>query len=179
MGVVRTFQLPQEFGSMTVLENVMVAFPGQQGVGLLSSLFRVRHWRRVEGLTQARALEILGLCGLRSMVNEPAGKLSGGQKKLLELARALACEPDLLLLDEPTAGVSPALFDQLVGILKRLRDGGISMLIVTHEMGLVETVGNDVVVMAEGKVLVQGPFDEIAQHTGVQDAYLGRRSAGV
>jgi branched-chain amino acid transport system permease protein len=175
-GVVRTFQLPQEFGSMTVLENVMVAIPRQIGAGLFSAVVRFRR-KRDDGPTQETALKILDLCGLQQMADEVASKLSGGQKKLLELARALACRPLLLLLDEPTAGVSPLLSGQLVEVLDSLRSRGISMLIVTHEMSMIEALGGTVIVMANGRVLAEGLLHEIQSNEEVQEVYLGHTPA--
>jgi ABC-type branched-subunit amino acid transport system ATPase component/ABC-type branched-subunit amino acid transport system permease subunit len=174
-GVGRTFQLPQEFGTMTVLENVMVALPESAGSNLRSVIFQPGRWRRSEHATIDQAMEILGACGLGSMLNEQARTLSGGQKKLLELARALACRPTLLLLDEPTAGVSPHLHAQITDILLGFPDHGLTVVVISHEMTLVRLIADDVVVMADGAVLCQGSFDNVSQNAGVQAAYLGRQ----
>jgi ABC-type branched-subunit amino acid transport system ATPase component/ABC-type branched-subunit amino acid transport system permease subunit len=173
-GVARTWQLPQEFGTMTVLENVMVALPSKTGTTILSALFGKRRWRDTERLSVAESEELLRQCGLGAVTSMRASRLSGGQRKLLELARAVACKPKLILLDEPTAGVSPNLSEQMAGVFRSLRSRGISLIIVSHEMSFVSALSDDVIVMADGKVLVQGTFDTVSEHETVQDVYLGR-----
>jgi ABC-type branched-subunit amino acid transport system ATPase component len=177
-GVGRTFQLPQEFGTMTVLENVMVALPLRAGSSLRSVLFQQRRWRRAEPGAIEQAAELLNSCGLGSVLNEQACRLSGGQKKLLELARALAPGPRLLLLDEPTAGVSPHLYTQITDVVLGFPERGLTVVVISHEMALVRAIADDVVVMADGAVLRQGSFADITADTAVQAAYLGRQSIG-
>lgn len=172
-GLVRTFQLPQELANMTVLENLLVAAPGQRGARFWPSLAGPLAWGRQEKAILAKAWDLLTWCGLREKGNGLAGSLSGGQKKLLELARALMCEPRLLLLDEPMAGVAPHLADQLMSLILALRDRGLTLLIIEHEMKRVEKVSDSVVVMAAGTVLATGVFAEVKARPEVKAAYLG------
>lgn len=172
-GLVRTFQLPQELARMTVLENLLVAAPDQRGARFWAALAGPALWAKQERDIVAKAWELLSFCGLREKANDLAGSLSGGQKKLLELGRALMCEPRLVLLDEPMAGVAPHLADQLMSLILALRDRGLNLLIIEHEMKRVERVSDSVVVMAAGTVLATGPFAEVRARSEVKAAYLG------
>ena len=173
LGVGRTFQIPQEYGHLTVLENLMAAPLGQVGEGVLAALFRPSQWRRQEREMLQSAWSLLERFRLVPLAHEYAQNLSGGQKKLLELARALMGRPRLLLLDEPMAGVNPALAGQLEEHIASLRDEGVTMLMVEHEMGVVERLCDHVIVMAQGKVLAEGPFQDIRANARVIEAYLG------
>lgn len=177
-GVVRTFQLPQEFGRMTVFENVMVAARGNPGTRTLSALAGPKFWGHAEDSIAARAWDILGRCDLTRMADEYASTLSGGQKKLLEMARALMCEPHLLILDEPLAGVAPHLAAQLRDVILDVKNRGTIVLIIEHEMRWVQELSDRVVVLALGKPIASGSFDEVSSQASVQAAYLGSVPGG-
>jgi neutral amino acid transport system ATP-binding protein len=181
-GLIRTFQISREFGGMTVLENMLVTPPDQAGDRLLTALLRPSVGRRQDRRLAARALEVLDRFGIHALRDEYARNLSGGQKRLLELARAVMASPRLLLLDEPMAGVNPALIERLGGHLQELRDGGITILMVEHNLNVVEQVCDHVVVMAEGRTLATGLLSELRRNAAVVQAYLGgaldERAAG-
>ncbi len=177
LGVARTFQLPSEFGKMTVLENVMVAPLHQRGDSPWAALLGPRTWMREEKQHLETAWALLERFGLARLANEYAANLSGGQKRLLELARALQQQPRLLLLDEPMAGVNPALIDQLAGYIAELNREGLTIVMVEHEMGTVERLCNPVIVMAQGSVLAEGTMAEMRANPAVVSAYLsGQRT---
>lgn len=172
LGIIRTFQLSSEFARLSVLENLLVAAAGQQGESLSGALFKGRAWREQERTHVEQARALLTRFEMRDKENEYAGNLSGGQKRLLELMRALMAKPTLLLLDEPMAGVNPTLSRRIERHLLDLRDEGITMLMVEHELGTMERVCNPVVVMAQGRVIAQGTMEELRKHKDVLDAYL-------
>jgi neutral amino acid transport system ATP-binding protein len=173
-GLVRTFQLTNVFGKMRVLDNVMLAAPAQPGERLGVALFRPRVRRRREAEVHEQALQMLSDVGLEQMAEEYAATLSGGQRKLLEIARALMSEPRMVMLDEPMAGVNPTLGRRLLAYLDRLRDSrGLTVLFVEHDMDVVMEVSQEVVVMADGAVIAQGTPDEVRTDARVIDAYLG------
>ncbi len=171
-GLVRTFQLSSEFARLTVLENLLVAAPGQRGESLWGALRGRRSWRRQEAESVEQARTLLDRFALSDKEDEYAGNLSGGQKRLVELMRGLMGWPRLLLLDEPMAGVNPTLARRIAGYLEELRDGGLTMLMVEHELALVERLCDPVVVMAQGRVLSQGTMGELRGRREVVDAYL-------
>jgi len=171
-GLVRTFQLSSEFARLTVLENLLVAAPGQRGESLWGALRGRRYWRRQEAESVEQARALLDRFALSNKEDEYAGNLSGGQKRLVELMRGLMGRPRLLLLDEPMAGVNPTLARRIAGYLEELRDGGLTMLMVEHELALVERLCDPVVVMAQGRVLSQGTMGELRGRREVVDAYL-------
>ena len=171
-GMVRTFQLSSEFGQLTVMENLIVAAPGQRGEGFLGSLLGRRYWMSQEREIVARAKELLERFNMTHQQDEYAANLSGGQKRLLEVMRGLMAEPKLLLLDEPMAGVNPTLALEIEGYLQELRDGGLTMLMVEHEMEVIERLCDPVVVMAQGRVIAEGPFTDVSGREEVLDAYL-------
>lgn len=174
MGMVRTFQLARELGRLTVLENVMVAAPAHVGEKLRPVFLRRAEVRSQEDKVFARALEMLELVGLRAVMDLRADSISGGQKKLLELARALMLDPELILLDEPGAGVNPALMERLTGVIETInRDLGKSFLIIEHDMSLVARICTRVTVMAAGSRLAEGSFANVAADPRVIEAYLG------
>jgi neutral amino acid transport system ATP-binding protein len=178
LGMVRTFQLTRVLAKMTVLENVMLAATAQPGEHLGTALFRPRRWRRREAEVREEALEMLGEVGIHTHAAEYAATLSGGQRKLLELARALMTRPRLVLLDEPMAGVNPTLGHRLLDYLKRLREErGLTVLFVEHDMEVVMGVSDEVIVMAEGRVIVQGRPESVRSDPRVVDAYLGAEPA--
>jgi ABC-type branched-subunit amino acid transport system ATPase component len=174
-GVVRTYQAARVLTRMTVLENLLVASFGHPGERLSGIAFRPRASRAHERQVHERALELLELVGLRSLERDYAGTLSGGQRKLLDLARVLMLRPTLVLLDEPMAGVSPTLRVQLLEhILAMREDRGITFLIVEHDLDFVMQAADRVVVMNEGRVLAVGAPGEVRTNEHVIDAYLGR-----
>ncbi|RYE70744.1 MAG: ABC transporter ATP-binding protein, partial [Hyphomicrobiales bacterium] len=172
MGMVRTFQLTKALGGMTVLENMLLGAKGQKGENILTSLIRPL-WSKEEESIENRAIRLLEKFKLDTKKDDYASSLSGGQKKLLEMARALMSEPELVMLDEPMAGVNPALKQSLLGHVKSLRDEGRSVLFVEHDMDMVRDISDWVIVMAQGKVIAEGPPDTIMGDQRVIDAYLG------
>jgi branched-chain amino acid transport system ATP-binding protein len=171
-GVVRSFQLPSEFARLTVLENLVVAAPGQTGESLRGAMFARRRWRRQEAMIVARARALLTRFDLADKEDLYAGQLSGGQKRLLEIMRCLMIEPKMLLLDEPMAGVNPSLARRIERYLLELRDEGLTMLLIEHELGVIERTCDLVIVMANGRVIAQGPMDDIRRREEVLHAYL-------
>jgi len=172
-GIARTFQLARELDSLSVLENLLLAAPRQPGERLGNLLLRRGAVRRAEAAAIERALALLARVRLTRLADQPAGALSGGQKKLLELCRALMLEPDIVLLDEPAAGVNPALIEELCQFILALRGEGKTFAIVEHNMDMVAALCDHVYVLAEGRVLTQGSFDAVTADTRVRQAYLG------
>jgi len=173
-GVVRTYQAARVLTRMTVLDNLLIASAGHPGERLTGLLLRPRAARAHERHTLERAQELLALVRLESHAHDYAGTLSGGQRKLLDLARILMLEPSLVLLDEPIAGVSPALRVELLEhILAVRRDRSITFLIVEHDLDFVMQAADRVVVMNEGRVIAVGTPDEVRTNEQVVDAYLG------
>jgi ABC-type branched-subunit amino acid transport system ATPase component len=172
LGVIRTFQLSSEFAKLTVMENLLVAAPGQRGATLSGALRGRRYWRAQQALLAERAAALLAEFGLAGAADQYAGELSGGQKRLVEIMRALMAAPRVLLLDEPLAGVNPSLRESITGHLMRLRDGGLTMLMVEHELNAVDLCCDSVIVMAQGRVLAEGSMGQIRANKEVVDAYL-------
>jgi len=173
-GVVRTYQAARVLTRMTVLDNLLIASTGHPGERLTGVLLRPRAARAHERRTLERARELLALVRLESHASAYAGTLSGGQRKLLDLARVLMLEPSLVLLDEPIAGVSPALRVELLEhILAVRRDRSITFLVVEHDLDFVMQAADRVVVMNEGRVITVGTPDEVRTNEQVVDAYLG------
>ncbi|HYN33222.1 MAG TPA: ABC transporter ATP-binding protein [Ilumatobacteraceae bacterium] len=176
-GMVRTFQLTKVLAKMSVLDNMMLAAQNQSGEvmrrGILSG------WRRQERAVEQQAVEILDEFNMIHMKDEYAGALSGGQRKLLEMARAMMAKPRLIMLDEPMAGVNPALTQSLLGHVKRLRAEGITVMFVEHDMDVVSDISDWVVVMAEGTVIAEGTPRSIGENMVVVDAYLGSSHAAL
>jgi ABC-type branched-subunit amino acid transport system ATPase component len=176
-GLARTFQIPRPFPQMTVLENAMLVTQNQTGERFWTNWWQAGRVAREEKAGRDRAIEVLRFCGLGSHLGQMAGTLSGGQQKLLELARVLMIEPKMILLDEPAAGVNPALMEQLVEKIRALHAKGITFLIIEHNMDLVMRLCHPIVVMAQGKVILEGTPEEIRRHPDVIDAYLGQAAA--
>jgi branched-chain amino acid transport system ATP-binding protein len=173
LGMVRTFQLSREFGSLTVLENLLVAPLGQSGERVMSAfLGRARFWQE-ERASAIRARQLLERVGLWRLADTPARTLSGGQRKLLELARALMLDPRIILLDEPAAGVSPPLRQDIALLIQELRAEGRTLLIVEHDMDIVARLCDQVYVLAEGANLTSGTFAQVVAEPRVIQAYLG------
>ncbi len=171
-GMVRTFQLTKALSRLTVIENMKLGAMNQTGENLFKGLLPFL-WRDEEKAIEKRADELLVRFKMDHMREEFAGTLSGGQRKLLEMARALMTDPKLIMLDEPMAGVNPALTQSLLGHVKSLRDEGRSVVFVEHDMDVVRDVSDWVVVMAEGSVIAEGPHESIGANKQVIDAYLG------
>jgi neutral amino acid transport system ATP-binding protein len=171
-GMVRTFQLTKSLSRLSVMENMKLGAQHQIGEHFWSSLIPPT-WRGQEKANEERADELLGRFRLDHMRDGFAGNLSGGQRKLLEMARALMADPKLIMLDEPMAGVNPALTQSLLGHIKSLRDEGRTVLFVEHDMDVVHDISDWVIVMAEGRVIAEGTADAIGTNTDVIDAYLG------
>jgi branched-chain amino acid transport system permease protein len=172
LGVIRTFQHTSEFGKLTVLENLLTAAPAQPGETFGGALLGRRHARARQQELLAHAWALLADFGLTAHADSYAGRLSGGQRRLVEIMRSLMAKPRILLLDEPMAGVNPTLRLTIEEHLKRLRDSGLTMLMVEHELGSVERVCDSVVVMAQGKLLATGTMAELRQNKEVVSAYL-------
>jgi branched-chain amino acid transport system ATP-binding protein len=172
MGMVRTFQLTKSLTKMSVIENMKLGATGQIGEKWWNGLLPFR-WKAQEKAIEARADELLTRFKLDHMRNEYAGTLSGGQRKLLEMSRALMTNPQLVMLDEPMAGVNPALKQSLNQHIKGLRDEGMTVLFVEHDMDMVHDISDWVIVMAEGLIIAEGTPDQISSNPAVIDAYLG------
>jgi ABC-type branched-subunit amino acid transport system ATPase component len=172
-GLVRTYQLSSEFGGLTVLENLLVAAPRQRGERMLTLLLGKRYWRDQETQLVQRARRLLERFGMSAKEDEYAGNLSGGQKRLVEIMRALMAQPELMLLDEPMAGVNPTLARSIEDDLAELAREGLTLLLVEHELDVVERLSHSVVAMALGKVIATGSMAELRARKEVLDAYLG------
>ena len=172
LGIIRTFQKSSEFGHMTVLENLLAAVPGCKGTTVWGALRSRRFWYRDEQAALERAGEVLEEFNMAFVADDLAGELSTGQRRLVEIMRAVIAAPRLLLLDEPCSGLSPTARGIIEAHLMRLRETGVSMLIVEHELGAVDRLTDSVVVMAQGKVLATGPMAELRQNSEVAEAYL-------
>jgi branched-chain amino acid transport system ATP-binding protein len=171
-GLGRTFQIPRPFGAMTVLENLLLAARGQRGEAPFANLLSGAVARQ-ERANAERARDILSFVALDRLAAAPAATLSGGQRKLLELARVLMAEPRLILLDEPAAGVNPTLLETIIDRIAALHARGISFLIVEHNLDLIARLCGEVHVMAGGKLLVSGTPDAVTRDSRVVEAYLG------
>jgi ABC-type branched-subunit amino acid transport system ATPase component len=172
MGLVRTFQLASEFKRLTVMENLLSAVPGNRGDSFLGAVAGRRYWARDEAAAIERAAGILRRFGLADRANDYAGELSGGQRRLVEIMRALMTEPDMLLLDEPMAGVYPELARRIGQTLVQLCREGLTVLMVEHELAITDEFCDPVIVMAEGSVLAQGTMAQLRERTDVVEAYL-------
>lgn len=173
-GLVRTFQIPRELKSMTVLENLMLVPPGQLGEKLWGTWFMPWKVAKQEEANLEKAVDVLKFVDLIQLRDEYAGNLSGGQKKLLELARTLMTSPKMLLLDEPAAGVNRTLMRRLADDIRRVRaELGVTVLLIEHDMDLVTLLCDTLIVMSEGSKLAEGPPDVIKSDQRVLEAYLG------
>lgn len=170
-GLLRTFQLSSEFPWMTLLENMLVA-PKQIGTTFGKAIFSKRRWIDQEYELLGRAREYLREFGLIALENEYAGNLSGGQKRLLEIARALMADPQMLILDEPMAGVAGVLIDRIVDHIAELGHSGLTFLVIEHDLEVVDRLCETVYVMAQGGVLSRGTMAELRQDERVLEAYL-------
>ncbi|TMI87248.1 MAG: branched-chain amino acid ABC transporter ATP-binding protein/permease [Bacillati bacterium ANGP1] len=171
-GLVRTFQLSSEFAQLTVLENLLVAVPRHRGDSLAGALRGKAYWWADERPAVLRARALLARFGMSAQESEYAGTLSGGQKRLVEIMRALMLGPRVLLLDEPMAGVHPSLVEEIAACLERLRDEGLAILMVEHELSMVDRLCDPVIVMAQGQVIGRGSMTVLRRQREIVDAYL-------
>ena len=173
-GIVRTFQIPHEFAKMTVLENLMVVPPQQPGEHIFNNWLSAAKVKRREAEVRAKAEAALEFLSIAHLRDEPAGNLSGGQKKLLELGRTMMTDAKLVLLDEPGAGVNPTLLLKIRDMIAQLREErGYTFCVIEHDMDLIASLCDPVIVLAEGSVLTQGSMDQVRSNPQVLDAYLG------
>ncbi|QAV70195.1 ABC transporter ATP-binding protein [Salinibacterium sp. UTAS2018] len=172
LGQVRTFQLTKALGLLTVLENMKLGAKDQIGENIFRGMIPAL-WRKQEAEIEERAIVLLKKFKLDAKSSDFAASLSGGQRKLLEMARALMSQPTLVMLDEPMAGVNPALTQSLLDHILDLKDEGMTVLFVEHDMHMVRHIADWVIVMAEGQVVAEGPPDEVMKNQAVIDAYLG------
>jgi neutral amino acid transport system ATP-binding protein len=171
-GMVRTFQLTKALAKLTVLDNMRLGAGGQRGESLWAAMAGPL-WRRQEAAITARAMSLLDRFNLARVANDHAGTLSGGQRKLLEMARALMTSPRLVMLDEPMAGVNPALAQTLLDHVRALRDEGMTVVFVEHDMDVVRHIADWAIVMAAGSIVAEGPPAAVMADQRVIDAYLG------
>jgi ABC-type branched-subunit amino acid transport system ATPase component len=176
-GITRTFQVSRELRVMTLLENILLAYKNQKGESIIRGIFNPVSVKEQERGNLEKALEILNAMKLYELRNEPAAILSGGQRKMLEIGQALATEPEMLLLDEPTAGATAAETAMVVGLIKRMREEqGLTFLIVEHKMEVIMGICDKIIVMSYGEKLMEGSAEEVRQNEQVREAYLGREA---
>jgi ABC-type branched-subunit amino acid transport system ATPase component len=171
-GLVRTFQLPSEFARLTVLENLLVAAPRHRGDSLFGALMGKRYWIEDENRIVDEARGLLKRFGMSAKESDYAGMMSGGQKRLIEIMRALMLHPRCLLLDEPMSGVHPRVIEEIQHSLKELRAEGLTIVMVEHELHLVEQLCDSVFVMAQGKLIGSGTMASLRRQREIVDAYL-------
>jgi branched-chain amino acid transport system ATP-binding protein/neutral amino acid transport system ATP-binding protein len=175
-GLVRTFQIARGFPRLSVLENLVLYGAAQPGERLWQAVVRPAGVARRERELRERAFAVARRLDLTAVLNHAASELSGGQKKLLELGRALMTDPRLILLDEPIAGVNPTLAAEIGTHLRRLRDEGLTFLVIEHHLDVIARLCDPVIVMAAGRHLAEGSFAAVAADPRVQEAYMGRRA---
>lgn len=172
-GLARTFQVPREFSQLTVFDNMMAAAPDQRGEKLMALVFARREVAREEARHAERVHELLAFLNLSRVADEPAGKLSGGQKKLLELGRLLMLEPRCILLDEPFAGVNPVLIEELSARIVELNQRGLTVAIIEHNLDELARIVPRMYVMDRGRVIAEGAPDSVLANERVREAYMG------
>jgi ABC-type branched-subunit amino acid transport system ATPase component len=175
-GLIRSFQIARGLSRKSVLENLLLYGQHQPGERIVYALLRTKAARAREDELMVKAQAIAERLNLRRVVYHPAGALSGGQKKLLEIGRALMADPKMILLDEPVAGVNPTLAREIGEHLQALAAEGLPILLIEHQMDMVARLCDRVIVLAEGRFLTEGTFDEVASDPHVQEAYMGRRA---
>lgn len=173
MGLIRTFQVPREFANLTVRENLMAAAPGQSGEGLVNLFFRPAAVQRDEIRIRLDVDEQLAFLRLDRVADTPAGRLSGGQKKLLELGRALMTKPRMILLDEPFAGVNPVLIEEIIDRLKELSSRGLGLFIIEHDLDALSRLVPRMAVLDRGVLIADGAPKDVLSNHDVREAYLG------
>ena len=174
MGMVRTFQLTKVFDRMTVMENLLFSGSNVDNDSFLRSILKLNSQKVYENSLKDKANEIMNDLNIGHMADSYARELSGGQKKLLELARAIINEPEILLLDEPLAGVNPKLAEDILSLIKKLSEDGITIVMVEHNIEAVMKISERVVVLAEGSLIADGSPNEIRTNKNVIEAYLGK-----
>jgi neutral amino acid transport system ATP-binding protein len=174
MGMVRTFQLTKVFDRMTVMENLLFSGSDINNDSFLRSILKLNSQKVYENSLKDKANEIMNDLNIGHMADSYARELSGGQKKLLELARAIINEPEILLLDEPLAGVNPKLAEDILTLIKKLSEDGITIVMVEHNIEAVMKISERVVVLAEGSLIADGSPNEIRTNKNVIEAYLGK-----
>ena len=172
-GLARTFQIPRPFRRMSVMENVLLPPPGQTGETVMGALFRRGRVAVEESRLRDRARDVLDFVTLAPLADQPAGKISGGQMKLLELARALMGDPKVILLDEPAAGVNPSLTRVLIDRIEELNRRGVTFVVIEHDMDFVMRHCDPVIALAEGRVMFEGTAEEARRNPDLLDAFLG------
>jgi branched-chain amino acid transport system ATP-binding protein/branched-chain amino acid transport system permease protein len=177
LGLMRSFQTPREWGGLTVMENMLLSTPAEGRDAVWRGLFTVRRLRAAELADRVQARELLDVVGLLKLKDEPAGNLSGGQKRLLEFARLAAASPRLVLLDEPQAGVNPVLRGRMAELIRAMVSSGVTVLMVEHNLPFLESLCDHVIVMAVGRVIAGGSMAELRANRDVVDAYLGQEHA--
>ena len=176
-GMGRTFQIPRPFPALTLVENMMIARQGQTGERIWANFTASRRVAKEESDTRDKALALLDLVALHRLADEPARILSGGQRKLLELARVMMADPKVILLDEPAAGVNPALLEVLIARIQNINAAGVTFVLIEHNIDMVSRLCSRIVVMAQGSLLFEGRPEEVASDPRVIDAYLGGAAA--
>ena len=174
MGMVRTFQLTKVFDRMTVMENLLFSGSNIKNDSFLRSFIKLNSQKLYESNLREKANEIMNDLNIGHMANSYARELSGGQKKLLELARSIINEPEILLLDEPLAGVNPKLAEDILSLITKLSDSGITIIMVEHNIEAVMKISERIVVLAEGSLIADGIPNEIRTNSNVIEAYLGK-----
>ena len=174
MGMVRTFQLTKVFDRMTVMENLLFSGSNVNNDSFLRSIFKLNSQKVYEKSLKDKANEIMSNLNIGHMADSYARELSGGQKKLLELARAIINDPEILLLDEPLAGVNPKLAEDILSLIKKLSEDGITVIMVEHNIEAVMKISERIVVLAEGSLIADGSPNEIRTNNNVIEAYLGK-----
>lgn len=176
-GMGRTFQIPRPFPALTLLENMMLARQDQTGERFWANFTAPRRVAAEERAARDKALALLDLVALRRLADDPARILSGGQRKLLELARVMMADPKVILLDEPAAGVNPALLEVLIDRIRQINASGVTFVLIEHNIDMVSRLCNRIVVMAQGALLFEGRPDEVSKNPAVIEAYLGGAAA--
>jgi ABC-type branched-subunit amino acid transport system ATPase component len=174
-GILRTFQTARTFDRLSVIDNLLVAEQNQRGDSLTNALLRPRTWKTQELAARHRALGLLDSFGIAGHAEVRADQLSGGQRKIVDYLRALMANPKVLLLDEPSVGLAPPILELLEKDLERMKSEGVCIVLVEHEMEFMRRSCDQIVAMANGKVVAKGDFDTVAADPVVKSAYLGRR----
>ena len=175
IGVLRTFQIPHEFFSLTVLDNLLVVPPNKIGETFFGQWFFEKKIKKIEEINVKKAKDILDILGLSHLEKEYAGNLSGGQKKLLELGRVMMVEPEIILLDEVGAGVNKTLLKKISNIIKKLnKENKYTFIMIEHDLDFISKLCDTIIVMAEGQFLTQGNIQQIKSNQKVIDIYLGK-----